>query len=143
MVEMTVHNVESREGKYAVVLLKEVGGERELQMVVGQNEAVAMLRHLTGMKEKRPLTHDLMKDLIEAAGWRVERVAVNDWQSCVYYGKIKMVRDGKEAEVDARPSDAIALGVRCGARIYVEETVIELAGRGKKEKDTSGAGGVE
>jgi len=126
MIEMTVHSLLDS-GKYAVVVLKEVGGKRELQIIVGQYEAVAILRHLSGIREQRPLTHDLLKNLIEDIGGQVKRVTVNDLRGNIYYAMISLDVNGHEFDVDARPSDAIALAVRFSSPIFVEERVVEEA----------------
>jgi hypothetical protein len=114
-----------------------VGGKRELQIIVGPYEAVAILRHLSGMKEQRPLTHDLTKNLIEKMGGEIKKITVNDLRSDIYYAIISLVMDGQEIEVDSRPSDAIALAVRFGAPIYVAEKVIEEAKSAVKEMGES------
>jgi len=126
MIEMMVHSLLDN-GRYAVVVLREVGGRRELQMIVGQYEAAAILRHLSGMKEPRPLTHDLMKNLVETLGGQLKKITVNDLRTNIYYAVISIASDGEDVEVDSRPSDAIALAVRFGAPIYVMEKVIEEA----------------
>lgn len=126
MIKMMVHSLIDN-GNCAVLVLREVGGKRELQIVVGSFEALAILRHLSGMREQRPLTHDLMKNVIEGMGGEVKKITVTDLRGEIYYGVILLVLDGREIEMDARPSDAIALAVRFGAPIYVEEKVIEEA----------------
>jgi bifunctional DNase/RNase len=108
-----------------IVLLKEVDGIRYLPIWVGATEATAIAFAQQGLTPPRPLTHDLMKNIIGDLGSKVESVQVTHLTDGVFYSKILM---GKGVEVSARPSDAIALALRTGALIYATEDLFQAAG---------------
>jgi len=108
-----------------IVLLKEVDGIRYLPIWVGATEATAIAFAQQGLTPPRPLTHDLMKNIIGDLGSKVESVQVTHLSDGVFYSKIMME---KGVEVSARPSDAIALALRTGALIYATEDLFEAAG---------------
>ena len=108
-----------------IVLLREVTGERYLPIWIGAVEATAIAFAQQGVTPPRPLTHDLMKDVLEATGQRLEEVRIVDMQDGVFFAQL--VFDGG-AEVGARPSDSIALALRTGTRIVCAEAVLEEAG---------------
>lgn len=108
-----------------IVLLREVTGERYLPIWIGAVEATAIAFAQQGVTPPRPLTHDLMKDVLEATGQRLDEVRIVDMQNGVFFAQL--VFDGG-AEVGARPSDSIALALRTGTRIVCAEAVLEEAG---------------
>jgi len=108
-----------------IVLLKEKDGERLLPIWVGPPEGNALALHLTGEPTQRPMTSDLMAELVRVMGARVERVVVTSLLENTYYSAIAIAVDGRLDELDARPSDALNLAVRLGARIFVEDKVLE------------------
>jgi bifunctional DNase/RNase len=108
-----------------IVLLKEVDGIRYLPIWVGATEATAIAFAQQGLTPPRPLTHDLMKNIIGDLGSKVESVQVTHLSDGVFYSKILME---KGVEVSARPSDAIALALRTGALIYATEDLFQAAG---------------
>ena len=108
-----------------IVLLKEVDGIRYLPIWVGATEATAIAFAQQGLTPPRPLTHDLMKNIIDDLGSKVESVQVTHLSDGVFYSKIMME---KGIEVSARPSDAIALALRTGALIYATEDLFQAAG---------------
>ncbi len=108
-----------------IVLLREVTGERYLPIWIGAVEATAIAFAQQGVTPPRPLTHDLMKDVLEATGQRLDEVRIVDMQDGVFFAQL--VFDGG-AEVAARPSDSIALALRTGTRIVCAEAVLEEAG---------------
>jgi bifunctional DNase/RNase len=110
-----------------VVILKDDVRNRWLPIVVGSTEAQAIALQLEKISPPRPLTHDLMKNLIEAMDVSVARIVVNDLRENTYYALINISNDGKTKEIDARPSDAIALALRLQAPIFVEESVMKRA----------------
>jgi uncharacterized protein len=112
-----------------VVLLREPESGDVIPIFVGPGEANAILRALAGMQTPRPLTHDLMRDLLDAAGARVQRVVVDDLRNDTYYGLIELRLQGSDRPVwvDTRPSDALALALRTGARIEVSPKVMQAA----------------
>ncbi len=113
-------------GAYAI-LLKEIDGVRRLPIIIGSFEAQAIALEIEGIKPPRPLTHDLMKQLIDNLGGSVVEVIVNELKDNTFYAKIILEASGLTNEIDARPSDAIALAVRTYAPIYVSESVMDVA----------------
>ncbi len=110
-----------------VVVLKDQRTERYLPIWIGPFEAEAIRVELQGVEVTRPLTHDLLKSVIEQLGAEVENVVVNDLRDDVFYARLSVKVDGKTIEVDSRPSDAIALGVRFKVPIYVAQSVMAKA----------------
>lgn len=110
-----------------VVILKDEVNRRWLPIVVGSTEAQAIALQLERIKPPRPLTHDLMKNLLDSIEVRVSRVIVNDLRENTYYALIALKVNGSNTEIDARPSDAIALALRTDSPIFVEEEVMRKA----------------
>ncbi len=110
-----------------VVILKDEVNRRWLPIVVGSTEAQAIALQLERIKPPRPLTHDLMKNLLDSIEVRVSRVIVNDLRENTYYALIGLKVNGSNTEIDARPSDAIALALRTDSPIFVEEEVMRKA----------------
>ncbi len=110
-----------------VVILKDEVNRRWLPIVVGSTEAQAIALQLEKITPPRPLTHDLMKNLLISLGVKVTRVIVNDLRENTYYALISLRVDGEAKEIDARPSDAIALALRMRAPIFVDEEVMRKA----------------
>ena len=108
-----------------VIVLKERRGERQLPIFIGAGEARAIERKLKDVPVPRPLTHDLAVDIIYKLGGSMTRVVINDLRDETYFARIEIVQDGELREIDARPSDAVALAVRGGVPIYVEECVFD------------------
>lgn len=113
-------------GAYAI-LLKEIEGARRLPIIIGAFEAQAIALEMEGIKPPRPLTHDLLKTLVDNLGANVVEVVVSELKDNTFYAKIVLEASGLSNEIDARPSDAIALAVRTYAPIYVNETVMSSA----------------
>jgi bifunctional DNase/RNase len=108
-----------------IVILQERGGDRYLPIVIGICEANAIRYHVHGIQPPRPLTHDLLKNAIGALGGEILRIVVSDLSDRTFYAQIVVGTDGEEVVVDARPSDAIALAVRAGCPIFIEDHVLE------------------
>jgi len=108
-----------------IIVLKEREGERQFPIVIGVTEALAIDRRVKGIVTPRPLTHDLLASVISHLGGELERVVVNDLRDHTFYAKLIIRRNGELIEVDARPSDAIALGVANETPIYVVESVLQ------------------
>ena len=106
------------------IVLREKSGDRIIPIFIGYNEAIAIDRKLKDVAVPRPLTHDLLQSVIEKMGGKLEQVVLNDLRDGTYYALLIIQRDGQRVEVDARPSDAIALAVRTGAPVFAEESVI-------------------
>jgi bifunctional DNase/RNase len=113
--------------KSPVVVLKEIAGERTLPVWIGFMEANAIGSELEGIKFSRPMTHDLVKDLLVSVDAKVKKIVVHDLKKNTYYAFIHLDYAGKEIIVDARPSDALALSLRFKAPIFVEEDVFKKA----------------
>ena len=111
-----------------IVLLKEADGDRYLPIWIGAVEATAIAFALQGIQTPRPMTHDLMRDLLNDAGVAVERIVINELVDQTFFALIRMASNGETKEVSSRPSDAIALAVRINAPIYAAEEVLEQAG---------------
>ena len=118
-----VHMLSSRH----VVILKENDRDRYLPIWIGPWEASAIAMRLQGLSAERPLTHDLFAAALERLGVRVEQVVISELADETYHARIHLVRDGVEVEVDARPSDALALAVRTDVRIFAAEEVLAQA----------------
>jgi bifunctional DNase/RNase len=129
MREMTLYGVSFEPiGKQPIVLLKTVDDERFLPIWIGHPEAAAILMKLQGANPPRPMTHDLVTDIISELQGEVVRVTVTELRENTYYARITIVQDGREVEVDSRPSDAIALAVRCEAQIFAADAVVDESG---------------
>ena len=113
---------------HQVIVLREKGGDRSFPIIIGIFEAVSIDRKLKEIEIPRPLTHDLLADVIRQMGGELTRVVVNDLRDGTFFARLHIDMGGREVEVDARPSDAIALAVRVGCPLYAEEKVIETAG---------------
>lgn len=113
-------------GAYAL-LLKEMFGSRRLPIIIGSYEAQAIALEMEGIKPPRPLTHDLLKNLIDNLGATIQEVIVDELRENTFFAKIVLEISTLTNEIDARPSDAIALAVRADAPIYVREEVMNTA----------------
>jgi hypothetical protein len=109
-----------------VITLEEVDGSRLIPIWIGVSEGTSIVMVLEGEKFKRPLTHDLTVSLIKALGGSLEKVVISDLKENAYYSVIVLRQGDKTLEIDSRPSDAIALAVRTGAPIFIEDKVLEL-----------------
>jgi bifunctional DNase/RNase len=118
-------NSQAGTNAYALIL-KETDGVRQLPIVIGAPEAQAIANELEGVRPQRPMTHDLLKNIIDALGASVREVVISNLQDGTFFANI--IFEYSEIEIDARPSDAIALSVRCGVPIYVVESVLDEAG---------------
>ena len=112
-------------GKQPIVLLKTADGNKFLPIWIGHSEAAAILMKLQGASTPRPMTHDLVTDMLSQLEARVIRITVTELRDSTFYASITIQQDGSELEVDSRPSDAIALAVRAEAPIFVDDRVIE------------------
>ena len=110
-----------------VVILKDSKIERYLLIWIGETESYAIASELQGAHYERPLTHDLLYTLIGRLGADVTEIVINNLEGAVFYALITLQQGGTTLQIDARPSDAIALAVRAGAPIYVEEDVMAQA----------------
>jgi bifunctional DNase/RNase len=129
-VQMELHKIIISEMQdQQIIVLKEVDGERKFPIVIGSSEAYAIDRRLKGIPTPRPLTHDLLANVIESMGGNIDRIEINDLQAHTFFARIHVRQNGKTIEVDSRPSDAIALGIATVVPIYVAEHVLEEVSR--------------
>jgi len=129
MKEIRVYSVMySLLSNHRVILLKEIHGERFLPIWIGHHEWEAIRLRLQGIRMQRPLTHDLLKNVIVELGGELQYVVVNALRNNTFYAKMAVEQDGQMRLIDSRPSDAIALALRASVPIYVEEEVLEEAG---------------
>ena len=112
-----------------VVLLKGREDERSLPIFIGAAEAQSIAIELNGVKMPRPMTHDLVKNLLDYLECRLHKVEINDLKEGTFFAELVLDRDGLEMRMDSRPSDAIAVALRCDARIFVADSVFNEAGR--------------
>jgi uncharacterized protein len=124
-VQMELHRIIISEMQdQQIIVLKEVDGERKFPIVIGSGEAWAIDRRLKGITAQRPLTHDLLANVIEQLGGTIDRIEINNLQDHTFFARIHIRRNGQVVEIDSRPSDAIALGVATTVPIYVAEHVL-------------------
>ena len=121
-----------------VVILRDDVNNRWLPIVVGNTEAQAIALQLENVAPPRPLTHDLIKNLLESIQAKIARVVVSDLRENTYYASISLKLNGNNTDIDARPSDAIAVALRMHAPIFVSEQVMEKASVSDKEDDDDG-----
>ncbi len=152
MIEMIIDSIRVSLMNYQrVVILKEKTADRYLPIWIGPAEADAIAVKLQDVTVPRPLTHDLLRSVIDALGATINSIIVSELKNDTFYAKIILNVDGGQMEVDSRPSDALALAVRAGVPIYAEEVVLDKAGilldkeTGKpippsKETDEAGGG---
>lgn len=129
MVELTIESIRVSLMNYQrVVILKEKDSDRYLPIWIGPAEADAIAVRLQDVSVARPLTHDLLRTIIDSLGATVVHILVNDLENDTFFARIALEVDGKSLEIDSRPSDAIALAVRSQVPIFVEEAVLDKAG---------------
>ncbi len=150
MREMTIESVRLSLTNYQrVVILREKGSDRYLPIWIGPAEADAIAVRLQDVAVARPLTHDLLRNVLETLGAKVLYIVVNDLANDTFYARIVLEFNGQTLEIDSRPSDAIALAVRAEVPIYAEESVLDQAGvvleeeeRGSEEAAAPSSGPV-
>ena len=123
--EMVIYGVSfDMVGKQPIVLLKTVDSNKFLPIWIGHPEAAAILMKLQGASTPRPMTHDLLADLLGELEVECARVAVTELRENTFYASITLRANGRDVEIDSRPSDALALAVRAGAPIFAADEVI-------------------
>ncbi len=126
MQEMVIYGVSfDMVGKQPIVLLKTREGNKFLPIWIGHPEAAAILMKLQGATPPRPMTHDLVTDILGQLRAQVTRITVTELRESTFYAQITVQLDGSEIEIDSRPSDAIALAIRADAPIFAADEVIE------------------
>ncbi len=140
MQEMLIYGVSfDLVGKQPIVLLKTADGNKFLPIWIGHPEATAILQRLQSQPPVRPMTHDLVSDMLEQLGASISRITVTELRENTFYAQITVIQDGQEIEVDSRPSDAIALAIRAEAPIFaasdvIAESAIEFEGEIDEEQ---------
>jgi len=109
---------------HQVIILKEVDGDRSFPIVIGIFEATSIDRRVKGMQSPRPLTHDLITNVVDQLGGEIQDIVISDLKEHTYFAQLRVRKDGELVQVDCRPSDAIALAVAAGVPIYVSEDVL-------------------
>src|SRR5438105_8447019 len=141
MQEMVIYGVSfDLVGKQPIVLLKTADGNKFLPIWIGHPEAAAILMKLQSQAPPRPMTHDLLSDMLEQLGAQIVRITVTELRENTFYAQITVQQDGSEIEVDLRPSDEIALAIRAEAPIFaanqvIEESAIECEGEEVNEEE--------
>src|ERR1700749_3677834 len=126
MQEMLIYGVSfDLVGRQPFVLLKTADGNKFLPIWIGHPEAAAILMKLQSQTSARPMTHDLVSEMLEQLGASISRITVTELRENTFYAQITVIQDGNEIEVDSRPSDAIALAIRAEAPIFAADRVIE------------------
>jgi len=126
MEEVSLYKIIMHENKHdQVIILKEKTGERQMPIIIGVSEAAAIKMKVSNIKPPRPLTHDLLQTLIEQLGARLERVVITKLEGSTFYARLILRQNDRLIDIDARPSDSIALALRCKAPIFVEDQVFE------------------
>ena len=140
MQEMVIYGVSfDMVGKQPIVLLKTVDSNKFLPIWIGHPEAAAILMKLQGASTPRPMTHDLVTEMLSQLDAQVVRITVTELRENTFYAQITVQQDGSEIEIDSRPSDAIALAIREDAPIFaadrvIEESAIEFEGEESEEE---------
>ncbi len=118
-----------------VVILSPLESKKVLPIWIGHSEAWAIAMELSGVSPKRPMTHDLIKTILESVSATVERVEITELKEQTFFARIKVQTDGQLLEIDARPSDSIALALKMGAPMFAEETLFNLSPPGATATD--------
>ena len=118
-----------------IVILKDLTGEKVLPIWIGFMEASSIAMELEKTPRVRPLTHDLVKNLLDRVKFSVTRIEVTDLRNDTFYAEIHLKRDGEEHIIDSRPSDAIAIALRTGSPIFVNDQVLEKSKKVESDED--------
>jgi len=127
MVSVVLYKIIMHENKHdQIIILKEKEGERQIPIIIGVAEAAAIKMKVSNIRPPRPLTHDLLKNVIEKMEGQLERVVINKLEGSTFYARLIVKKsDGKTIDIDARPSDSIAIALRLDAPVFVEEEVFQ------------------
>jgi bifunctional DNase/RNase len=129
MIEVVIDSIRiSLISQHRIVMLRDVDGERRLPIWIGPCEAEAITIELQDVEIARPVTHDLLKNVIEEVGGTVSHILINELRDQVFYARLFVDISGEMLEIDCRPSDSIAVAVRAKVPIFVDEAVMEEAG---------------
>ncbi|MFT5194340.1 MAG: bifunctional DNase/RNase [Cellvibrionaceae bacterium] len=129
MVEVVIDSIRiSLISQHRIVMLRDVDGERQLAIWIGPCEAESITLELQDTEIARPMTHDLLKNVIETMNGKISHILINSLQDQVFYARLYIDIGGKLTDVDCRPSDAIAIAVRAKVPVFIEEDVMEAVG---------------
>ena len=137
MVEVKIDSITAdKNNGTPVIILEEIDSDpkRKLLIWIGESEAAAIKAGLENISFPRPMTHDLLKNIVDALSATVTGIYINAVEKQTFYAKVKLKSNIQDLDIDSRPSDALALAIRCEVPIYVEEKVIEENGFLEKEK---------
>jgi bifunctional DNase/RNase len=144
MIEVVIDSIRiSLISQHRIVMLRDVDGERRLPIWIGPCEAEAITIELQDVEIARPVTHDLLKNIIEEMGGTVSHILINELRDQVFYARLFVDMDGNMMEIDCRPSDAIAVAVRSKVPVFIDESVMDEAGilpEPDIEEETEGEG---
>lgn len=139
MVEVEIDSIRvSLMSQHRIVILKELNSERFLPIWIGPYEAEAITVSLQQMEVARPLTHDLLRNVLNALGAEVLSINITELRENVFYARIMLRVNGREISIDSRPSDALALAVRVHVPVYVDESVMDEAANLPQESIDNG-----
>ncbi len=127
MIQVTVNGIFITQSQASGILLKEQNGSRALPIVIGEYEAQSIAMALENIKPPRPITHDLTVNMLKTLNITLESILITELKDSTFYALLRLVKDSEIIEVDSRPSDAIAIAVRLGSSIYVNDDVMEEA----------------
>lgn len=137
MIRVTIDGIFLTQTQASGILLKDSAGERTLPIIIGEFEAQSIALGLENKKPPRPITHDLILNLLDAANLSLEKVVISELRDNTYYAILHLESAYGKLEVDSRPSDAIAVAVRLDAPIFVEDEVMEQAAYNYGEQEKS------
>ena len=116
-----------------VIVLKETNGSRSFPIVIGLNEAAAIDRGVRGIQAARPMTHDLVRNVIDGLKAKLQSVVITDIKNSTFFANLILKRNGSDITIDSRPSDAIAIGLRMEAPLYARESLLAASDAGGEE----------
>ena len=138
MIEVLVNGIFLTQSQASGIILKEKSGERTLPIVIGEYEAQSIALGLEKIKPPRPITHDLTLNILESSGIKLDSVLITELKNNTYYAVLRLSRSLKFWDVDARPSDAIAMAVRSTIPIFVDEEVMTIGSYEPEEVEKEG-----
>jgi len=124
-VQLRAVQVDVQSNTPVLLLTEATGTGRTLPIFIGAPEATAIAFAVQGVSTPRPMTHDLLREIVEALGARLERVVITELRSATYFAELHLVRDGVAVQVSSRPSDAVALAVRTGSPLFVSDELMD------------------
>ncbi len=139
MIEVNVNGIFLTQSQASGIILKEKNGNRTLPIVIGEYEAQSIALGLENIKPPRPITHDLTLSILESCGAKIDSVLITELKNNTYFAVIRLRNKLKYWDIDARPSDAIAMAVRTTIPIFVDEEVMNIGAHEPEESDAGEA----